>query len=173
MTLEILETFRVKMPCKSSPNMTALKVKVRCHCGNIFISRKYYIESGKTKSCGCYHTQIRRKLAIQRNKGLNHPSKKHGQAKTPIFRIWSLMKNRCNNPKSKDYKNYGGRGIKVCEEWERDFLSFKNHIGERPSNLHSIDRINNEGNYEPGNVKWSTRKEQNNNKRNNKKAKYE
>jgi hypothetical protein len=73
------------------------------------------------------------------------------------------MKVRCYDPYHKDYMRYGGRGIKVCAEWLHDFQAFYSHVGPRPSSLHSIDRINSDGDYEPGNVKWSTTKQQNRN----------
>ena len=82
--------------------------------------------------------------------------------------IWQAMKQRCNNPKSKDYKNYGGRGITVCEEWSNSFESFYSYVSVLPhygEEGFSLDRINNDGNYEPGNVRWATRKEQNCNRR--------
>lgn len=84
---------------------------------------------------------------------------------SPEQYAWSHMKQRCFNPNNKRYKDYGGRGIKVCDEWVNDFKSFYNYIGERPSSNHSLDRIDNNGNYEPGNVRWSTYEEQNNNRR--------
>jgi hypothetical protein len=80
------------------------------------------------------------------------------------------MKERCMNPNNKFYKNYGARGIKVCERWLESFAHFLEDMGERP-NGHTIDRINNDGNYEPSNCKWATRKEQNNNRRNTKSVK--
>jgi len=83
------------------------------------------------------------------------------------FIIWMGIKRRCYNPNEKSYPNYGGRGIEMCEEWKNDFLCFLNDMGERPSSSHSIDRINNEGNYSKVNCKWSTRIEQNNNRRTN------
>jgi len=76
------------------------------------------------------------------------------------------MLHRCNNPNAKEYKNYGARGITVCDRW-RDFPAFLADVGERPSSGLSIDRINNDGNYEPGNVRWATPKEQSNNTRRN------
>ena len=82
---------------------------------------------------------------------------------------WFNMIYRCTNPEHKDYKYYGGRGITVCQRWLDSFEDFKKDIGERSSPQHTIDRIANEGNYEPSNVKWSTRKEQRNNQRNFKK----
>lgn len=82
------------------------------------------------------------------------------------YKCWAAMVQRCSNPKNPDYKNYGGRGILLCDQWRRDFWSFYNHIGPRPTLDHTIDRIITSGNYEPGNVRWLTRAKQNRNKRN-------
>ena len=88
---------------------------------------------------------------------------KHGQAKngqrTPEYKSWKHMKQRCQNPTRKQYKNYGGRGIKVCKRWQ-DFRNFFADMGKKPGPEYSIDRIDNNGNYEPGNCKWSTPHEQ-------------
>lgn len=92
----------------------------------------------------------------------NQGNATHGMSDTPEYKAWQNMRLRCENPKIKEYKHYGGRGITVCEEWAgpNGFLKFYEYIGPRPSPDHSVDRIDNEGNYEPGNVKWSTRVEQ-------------
>jgi hypothetical protein len=75
------------------------------------------------------------------------------------------MLGRCRNPNDKKYEDYGGRGISVCERWENSFADFLADMGERPSEKHTLDRINNDGNYEPGNCRWATSKQQNNNRR--------
>jgi len=99
------------------------------------------------------------------------PKSVHGHARaasgpSPEYKAWASMINRCTCPKRKDYKHYGGRGIGVCRRWA-DFRSFLGDIGLRPSPQHSLDRINNDGNYEPGNVRWATRSEQHRNMRGN------
>lgn len=96
--------------------------------------------------------------------GPNNPKYIHGMTKSPEHGIWEGMRKRCRNETEKCYKDYGGRGIKVCERWSR-FENFYADMGPRPSPKHSIDRINVDGDYEPGNCKWSTRREQSINRR--------
>jgi hypothetical protein len=92
--------------------------------------------------------------------GLRHGHAKQG-GRTPEYHCWVDIKGRCLNPNMKFYKDYGGRGIKVCDKWKDDFLAFLADVGLRPSPLHTIDRHpNNDGNYEPGNVRWATRDQQ-------------
>lgn len=89
----------------------------------------------------------------------------HGMSTTSEHCIWRSMKNRCHSPGDKGYRLYGGRGIQVCERWRNSFSAFYADMGPRPTAKHSIDRINNERNYEPGNCRWATREEQGNNTR--------
>lgn len=91
----------------------------------------------------------------------------HGQHGVPEYKIWCGMKDRCYRVKSRSYPGYGGSGITVCDEWRNSFQAFLKDVGPRPSPLHSLDRIDNKGGYFPGNVRWATIEEQNNNRASN------
>lgn len=86
----------------------------------------------------------------------NQFGRTHGMSKSPEYDAWESMKRRCLVPKASNFHNYGGRGIRVCDEWIESFDAFFDHIGPRPSPKHSLDRIDNDGHYEPGNVRWTT-----------------
>lgn len=92
---------------------------------------------------------------------------KHGMSRTPLYKLWLNMKDRCQNPNNPYFHNYGGRGIKVCQEWATSFPAFAAAVGERPSLAHTLDRLDNSLGYQPGNVGWATKKEQANNMRKN------
>jgi hypothetical protein len=92
------------------------------------------------------------------------PKTTHGMFGTPIYRVWSEMVQRCTNPNNQHWSHYGGRGINVCDDW-RDFVNFYRDMGDRPAPGHSIDRIDNDGNYEPSNCRWATKSVQNLNRR--------
>jgi len=126
-----------------------------CDCGIIKDVIIKNLKSGVSKNCGC----VRNKKTSERNF-------KHGLRFTKIWSVWSGMKHRCYNKKARQYKDYGGRGISVCDEWRDSFIDFFNAVGAVP-NGKSLDRIDNDGNYEPSNVKWSTHKEQSRNRRSN------
>ncbi|MEV9640416.1 hypothetical protein ABZ756_06935 [Mammaliicoccus sciuri] len=126
---------------------------VRCECGKEFPCEGVMVFNGSIRSCGCYKT---RKLI--------ESSYTHGLTNTSEYEIWGGMIQRCTNPKSIDYKNYGGRGITVCDRW-LDFTNFLEDMGERPTPKHSIDRVDVNGNYEQANCRWATRLEQNRNQR--------
>ncbi len=131
----------------------------RCDCGSEIELDANQARSGNTQSCGCYHAES---LTLHKT---THGFAKKGQLRSE-YRIWTLMKDRCSNPKSPNFSRYGGRGIKVCERWQT-FENFYSDMGLRPEGC-SIDRINNDGNYEPVNCKWATNKQQANNKTSNK-----
>src|ERR1017187_3348971 len=128
---------------------TAWLCQCSCPTGELVVVTSHELRCGDTRSCGCIKTEQTRAM-----------STKHGMANTPEHGAWSGIKRRCYDIQRKDYKYYGGRGVAMCDKWLHDFKAFFLDVGPRPSALHSIDRIDNNGNYEPGNVKWSTQTEQ-------------
>lgn len=113
----------------------------RCSCGNTKVVQQSHLRSGTTKGCGCQKGTHR----------LSHTSEYH---------IWQTMKARCGNPNNRKYKDYGERGIRVCDRWLKSFETFFRDIGAKPFPDHSIDRINNDGDYEPSNCRWASRTQQ-------------
>ena len=118
----------------------------RCVCGSSKIISGSHLRRGNTLSCGC-----------------NHFRKIHGKCRTPIHEVWQAMIQRCTNPNSHAWKYYGARGISVCDEW-KNFKQFYKDMGEPPMGL-TLERVNNNGNYELSNCKWATWEEQANNQR--------
>ena len=121
-----------------------------CDCGSKSVVRDDSL--GKVVSCGCYVKESRHTV--------------HAATGSPEYVAWTSMKRRCMDPNATGFKNYGGRGIKVCDEWLNDFTAFYDHVGPRPTSKHSLDRIDNDGDYEPGNVRWATSQAQAKNRRN-------
>lgn len=133
----------------------------RCDCGEKIEVIGNSLVRGNTKSCGC----LRKELAIN---NISNPHITHRMSQNRIYRIYIAIKQRCYNSKHKEYKNYGERGIVLCEEWLNDFMNFYNWaVDNGYSDTLSIDRKDVNGIYEPDNCKWSNDKEQSNNKRNN------
>lgn len=145
-------------------NYNQLYYLCECVCGNQVKVLGHSLLNGRTKSCGCY----RKERSKQESDKLKTINIKHNLHNHKLYSIWHHMKDRCYNNNYKSYMIYGGRGIKVCDEWKNNFQAFYDWaISNGYEDSLTIDRINTDGNYEPSNCRWATYKQQQNNRRNN------
>lgn len=129
------------------------RFNVICDCGRTSIVSMSNLKSGHTQSCGCLHKEALKK------------PRTHGMSKSSEYKSYHKMLERCYNPKDINYKNYGGREIRVCDRWLESFENFFADMGKKPTPKHSIERNETDGNYEPSNCRWATKLEQNRNRR--------
>jgi hypothetical protein len=141
-------------PYRKPSGQTQRQFKCRCECGNEITTKLFYLNKGQTKSCGCLNLELIKQRPV-----------KHNKSKTKEYKAWLHMKGRCYNPKTIQFKYWGGRGIKVCDRWKNSFENFLEDMGFKPSLSHSLDRINVDGNYEPSNCRWATPEVQSRNRR--------
>ncbi len=143
-----------RMPRK--PSGTRATWRCRCRCGNYITTSENQLRDGRTRSCGCLSRELTRARSTT-----------HNMSRDAEYFIWKGMIRRCEDPKQRSYSSYGGAGISVCKRWH-SFENFFNDMGNKPSPTHSLDRFpDRTGNYEPGNVRWATPKEQNRNTKSN------
>jgi hypothetical protein len=133
------------------------KARCRCDCGTEVIVHCTNLGRDNTTSCGCFHRERSSAARFVHGHAVKH-------SRTREYRIWTNMKTRCSNPNADNYSYYGGRGIRVCSRWAESFAAFLEDMGACPSPDHTIDRINADGDYEPGNCRWATMKLQSNNR---------
>ena len=123
----------------------------KCECGQTKLARSTDLVRGFVRSCGCLHLQA---ITV------------HSMSRSPEYRVWNAVLQRCGNPNNVEYPRYGGSGIRVCEAWQNSFEAFYQEMGPRPSSRHQIDRIDGSRGYEPGNCRWATPRENTNNRSN-------
>ena len=153
-TSKIFDRWRVFVRLGSNSRKAPLWLCV-CECGTFRRVMGYTLLNGTSRSCGCLTAEVKRKERTT-----------HSLSAATEYNTFRLMHSRCSNPKDKDHKRYGARGISVCPKWS-DLLTFIEDVGPKPGPEYTLDRIDTMGNYEPGNVRWATGKEQARNRRRN------
>lgn len=162
-----LEVLGDAIPIKTPSGQTKRILFCRCDCGNVRPIMATHLRGGISTSCGCF------RRGAARMQWTRHGATSNKGRPAWTYAVWAAMKGRCLNPVSPSYSDYGGRGITVCGRWlgKEGFSKFRDDMGERPRGK-SLDRINVNGNYEPGNCRWATPTEQGNNKRNNRRIEH-
>lgn len=138
-----------------------------CECGTRRTVVEDHLKSGRSTSCNCFRIERSTKAKFKHGEFLGNPKG------SPEYHSWAGLKDRCGNPRNKKWKNYGGRGIKVCRRWLESFSNFIEDMGRKPSPAHSIDRKNNDGDYQPDNCRWATPTQQANNQTQNRRITHE
>jgi hypothetical protein len=141
---DCLTVIREIKPIRESKLRTRRAFELKCDCGKTCIVALNMLTSGHTRSCGC----------LKINFAENSRVRTHGRSRDPIYAVWRGMLDRCGNPNNRSYSDYGGRGIRCCKRWLK-FENFFADMGERPSSMHEITRVNNDGDYKPSNCRWS------------------
>lgn len=137
----------------------------KCECGKIVIVIGMNLKNGSSRSCGCLHRELQPAISIK-------ASTKHGMWRTPEYKAWAAMRSRCLNPNNRNWHRYGGRGVRICAEWD-SFDKFFQDMGLRPSDKHSLDRSDNGLLYSKATCRWATAREQTNNTRRNRRITYQ
>lgn len=141
----------------SPSGRTATKWICKCDCGVVKSVLQTRLRSGKSTSCGCKQVERMRRLGTDK--------RTHGMSKHPVYMVWKTMKARCLNPNDEKYPAYGGRGIKVCDRWLESFENFLEDMEERPSDKHSVERLDVDGDYCKSNCVWETNDKQSRNRK--------